>query len=177
LLDNAGVLDETQMAVPGDERGRQRFVELREEVPASVNRRVGRAKQDHDPRIEKTAGDMIVPFEHLEELLRCYDRAFERAHLDVAVWGHISDGNLHPNVIARSFAEVEAGRRAIREAGLTAIRLGGSPLAEHGVGRSRLKQQLLADLYGADGIAQMRTIKGALDPDWKLARGVLFSPP
>jgi D-lactate dehydrogenase (cytochrome) len=174
LLDNAGVLDDVQIAVPGDERRQAQLLTLREEVPASVNRRVGRAKQDVDVRIEKTAGDMIVPFEHLEELLRCYDRAFAEAGLDTAVWGHISDGNLHPNVMARSFADVEAGRAAIREAGRVAIRLGGSPLAEHGVGRNRVKQQLLEDLYGRDGVEQMRAVKRALDPEWKLAPGVLF---
>jgi D-lactate dehydrogenase (cytochrome) len=176
LLDNAGVIDDVQIALPGDERRRAQFAELREEVPASVNRRVGRAKQDRDSRIEKTAGDMIVPFERLEELLEYYDRAFERAQLDAAVWGHISDGNLHPNVMGRSFAEVEAGRAAIREAGRVAIGLGGSPLAEHGVGRNLVKQQLLEDLYGRDGIDQMRAVKRALDPEWKLAPGVLFPP-
>jgi D-lactate dehydrogenase (cytochrome) len=174
LLDNAGVIDDVQIAVPGDEKRRAQFAELREEVPASVNRRVGRAKQDRDSRIEKTAGDMIVPFERLEELLECYDRAFERARLDAAVWGHISDGNLHPNVMGRSFAEIEAGRAAIREAGRVAIALGGSPLAEHGVGRNLVKQQLLEDLYGRDGIDEMRAVKRALDPEWKLAPGVLF---
>ena len=54
------------------------------------------------------------------------------------------------------------------------IRLGGSPLAEHGVGRNPVKQQLLAELYGAKGIDEMRAIKRALDPEWKLAPGVLF---
>jgi hypothetical protein len=32
-------------------------------VPAGVNQRVGAAKRDIDPRIEKTAADMVVPFE------------------------------------------------------------------------------------------------------------------
>ena len=95
----------------------------------------------------------------------------------MAVWGHISDGNLHPNVLARSFAEVQAGQAAILEVGREAIRLGGSPLAEHGVGRSRVKQQLLEELYGRGGIDEMRAVKRALDPLWKLASGVLFHPP
>ena len=54
------------------------------------------------------------------------------------------------------------------------IRLGGSPLAEHGVGRNPVKQQLLVELYGAQGIEEMRAIKRTLDPDFKLAPGVLF---
>jgi D-lactate dehydrogenase (cytochrome) len=175
-LDEAGVIDAVEVAVPGDLARIAQLMALREEVPASVNRRIGRAKQDVDGRIEKTAGDMVVPFERLEELLACYERAFEQRGLDVAVWGHISDGNLHPNVIARSFADVEAGRAAILEAGREAIRLGGSPLAEHGVGRSSVKQQLLEDLYGREGIEEMRAVKRALDPRWTLAPGVLFPP-
>jgi D-lactate dehydrogenase (cytochrome) len=54
------------------------------------------------------------------------------------------------------------------------IRLGGSPLAEHGVGRNRVKQQLLLELYGREGIEEMRRVKRAIDPEWKLAPGVLF---
>jgi FAD/FMN-containing dehydrogenase len=39
-----------------------------------------------------------------------------------------------------------------------------------------LKQQLLRELYGLEGIDQMRAVKRALDPGWKLAPGVLFAP-
>jgi D-lactate dehydrogenase (cytochrome) len=175
-LDEAVGIDDVQIAVPGDQARMAQLLELREEVPAAVNSRIGRAKQDVDQRIEKTAGDMIVPFDRLEELLACYEREFERRHLDVAVWGHVSDGNLHPNVLARSFADVESGRAAMLEVGREAIRLGGSPLAEHGVGRNRVKQQLLEALYGRAGIDEMRAVKRALDPGWKLAPGVLFPP-
>ena len=50
----------------------------------------------------------------------------------------------------------------------------GAIVLEHGVGRSALKQHLLRELYGEDGIEQMRAVKRALDPTWKLAPGVLF---
>jgi FAD/FMN-containing dehydrogenase len=49
------------------------------------------------------------------------------------------------------------------------------PVAEDGVARSALKQRLLHELCGADGIEQMRRVKRALDPAGKLAPGVLFS--
>jgi len=173
-LDDAQVLDRVEIAVPGDRAREQQLLALREAVPAGVNARVGRAKQQVDPRISKTAADMIVPFDRLDELLTIYDEEFRRRGLDAAVWGHISDGNLHPNVIPRSMADVESGYDAIRTFGREVIRLGGSPLAEHGVGRNRVKQQLLADLYGRDGIDEMRAVKQALDPDFKLAPGVLF---
>jgi FAD/FMN-containing dehydrogenase len=37
-----------------------------------------------------------------------------------------------------------------------------------------VKQRLLADLYGRRRIEEMRAIKRALDPEHKLAPGVLF---
>jgi D-lactate dehydrogenase (cytochrome) len=128
-----------------------------------------------DPRITKTAADMIVPFEKLEAILDIYDEGFRQRGLDAAVWGHISDGNLHPNVIPTSYRDVEAGKDAIRAFGRAVIRLGGSPLAEHGVGRHPVKQELLEALYGPDGIEQMRAVKRTLDPDFKLSPGVIFS--
>jgi D-lactate dehydrogenase (cytochrome) len=175
LLDAFGVLDDVEIALPGDRARAAQLLALREAVPAAVNQRVGRAKLAIDDRIEKTAADMIVPFDRFEELLALYDAEFKRRRLDAAVWGHISDGNVHPNVIPRSMADVASGKEAIALFGREAIRLGGSPLAEHGVGRSRVKQQLLEALYGADGIEQMRRVKRAIDPEWKLAPGVLFS--
>ena len=173
-LDEAGVLDRVEIAVPGDHARARQLLAIREAVPAAVNQRVGRAKQTIDPRIEKTAADMIVPFEALDALLARYDASFRRRGLDTAVWGHISDGNLHPNVIPRSFADVESGKAAILELGRDVIRLGGSPLAEHGVGRNTVKQQLLVELYGEAGVEEMRRVKRAIDPEWKLAPGVLF---
>ena len=173
-LDDAGVLDEVEIAVPGDIARERQLLALREAVPAGVNARVGRAKQA-DARIAKTAADMIVPFDRLDELLTIYDREFRARGLDAAVWGHISDGNLHPNVIPRSIEEVESGKAAILLFGREVIRLGGSPLAEHGVGRNPVKQRLLLELYGREGVEEMRAVKRALDPEFKLAPGVLFS--
>jgi len=141
-----------------------------------VNQRIARAASTIDGRIEKTAADMIVPFESIEIFMNAYEAGFEQRGLDFAVWGHISDGNLHPNVIPRSLRDVHAGKEAILELGQEAIRLGGSPLAEHGVGRNPVKHQLLAELYGKNGVDEMRRIKRALDPEWKLAPGVLFDP-
>ncbi len=176
LLDEAGVFDDVEIAVPGDRARAGQLLAIREAVADAVNQRVGRAKRTIDERIEKTAADMIVPFDRLDELLACYDAGFARRGLDAAIWGHISDGNLHPNVIPRSMADVESGKEAILEFGREAIRLGGSPLAEHGVGRNAVKQRLLEELYGRHGVDDMRRVKRALDPEWKLAAGVLFAP-
>jgi len=115
-----------------------------------------------------------VPFERFADMMEIYRTGYGRRGLDFAIWGHVSDGNVHPNVIPRSLADVEAGKEAILEFGREVARLGGCPLAEHGVGRHPVKQMLLRQLYGDEGIESMRAIKRALDPEWRLAPGVLF---
>lgn len=175
LLDRFGMLDEAELAVPGDRRRAEQLIGIREALPAGVNYRVGYAKRTIHPEIAKTAADMVVPFEHFAEMSRVYRDGFERRGLDFAMWGHISDGNVHPNVLPRSFEDVQRGKEAILEFGRAAARLGGCPLAEHGVGRNPVKQALLAQLHGENGIEEMRRIKRVLDPDWKLAPGVIFA--
>jgi D-lactate dehydrogenase (cytochrome) len=177
LLDDAGVFEVTELALPGDRRRAEQLVAVREAVPSGVNQRVGAAKRDLDPRIEKTAADMVVPFDRFGEMMDVYRHGFAARGLDFAVWGHISDGNVHPNVIPRSYDDVLRGKEAILAFGREAARLGGCPLAEHGVGRNPIKQALLRQLYGDEGIAQMRAVKQALDPGWKLAPGVIFDGP
>jgi D-lactate dehydrogenase (cytochrome) len=79
-------------------------------------------------------------------------------------------------VVPRTLEDVQRGQDAILQIACDVIAMGGAPLAEHGVGRSALKQRLLHELYGDEGIQQMRAVKRALDPGWKLAPGVIFSP-
>jgi len=173
LLADHGVLDDAELAFPDDHAHAQRFAAIREAVPDTVNRRVAQARV-HDARISKTAADVVVPVQRLPDLLESIDAIFGGAGLDYAVWGHVSDGNLHPNVLPASWEDVERGRAAVLALGRRVIALGGSPLAEHGVGRNPVKQQLLHLLHGEAGMASMRAVRRALDPLCRLAPGVLF---
>ena len=174
LLADAGVLDDAEIALPSDARRRSDLIAVREAVPEGVNRRVGEAAARLGPAVAKTAADMIVPFERFAESLRLFRGAFGARGLDYAIWGHISDGHVHPNVIPHTVDDVARGREAILECGRAIVRLGGCPLAEHGVGRNPVKQALLRQMYGDAGVAEMRAVKAALDPEGKLAPGVLF---
>jgi D-lactate dehydrogenase (cytochrome) len=173
VLDRHGVLDDTEIALPDGRARAAAFAELREAVPAGVNRRVALAKRN-DPAISKTAADMIVPFSRFGEMMTICRQLFAERGLDLAVWGHISDGNVHPNVIPRTAEDVERGQDAILALGDAVIGMGGCPLAEHGVGRHPIKQALLRRLYGDAGIRAMRDVKLGLDPNGSLARGVIF---
>jgi D-lactate dehydrogenase (cytochrome) len=167
-------LDGLALALPGDERRRGQLLAVREAVPMAVNHRVAARQREGQAAVRKTAGDMIVPFGELPGMIAAYRETFARHRLDHALWGHVSDGNLHANVIPRTDDDVRRGDAAILELGGEAIRRGGCPLSEHGVGRSPVKQELLRLLYGDEGIDQMRAVKRALDPQGRLAPGVLF---
>jgi D-lactate dehydrogenase (cytochrome) len=174
MLDAAGLLDQTELAMPGDRRRAEQFFAYREAAPEAVKRRVALAKERTGADIEKTAADMTVPFAHFADMMRIYRDGYGRRGLDYAIWGHVSDGNVHPNVIPRTIDDVRAGKEAILDFGREVARLGGCPLAEHGVGRSAVKQALLRQLYGDTGIEEMQAVKAVLDPGWKLSPGVLF---
>lgn len=172
-LQRFGVFDDTEIALPDNRARAAAFAELREAVPGGVNRRVALARQA-DPSISKTAADMIVSFDRFGAMMRECRRLFAERDLDLAVWGHISDGNVHPNVIPRRGEDVTKGREAILKLGKWVVANGGSPLAEHGVGRNPIKQELLRQLYGIGGVYAMCTIKLSLDPYGSLASGVIF---
>ena len=84
----------------------------------------------------KTAADMIVPYAQFDRMMRACREMCAAANLDIAVWGHISDGNVHPNIIPRSYEDVERGRRDAGRAG--------APRDRHGrmsAGRARRRPQ------------------------------------
>lgn len=171
-----GVLEETEVVLPDRPRRAAALAGLREAVPAGVNRRVAEAKAAIDPALHKIAADVIVPFARVGEMLAVCRSLFAERDLDLVVWGHLSDGNLHPNALPRRPGDLARGREAVLALGQTVVAMGGCPLAEHGVGRHPVKQRLLELLHGRDGVAAMRAVKRTFDPSGQLAPGVLWAP-
>jgi D-lactate dehydrogenase (cytochrome) len=169
ILRDHEAVDDLEFAFPEDGARHQALCELREAVPQRVGEQLART-----PEVAKVAGDLIVPFEHLREMMRIYAEGFERRGLDYAVWGHLGDGNLHPNALPRSADEGARAVEALLQFADEAARRGGCPLSEHGVGRNPVKQRMLRRFLGDAAVEQMRRIKRALDPPGRFAPGVLF---
>jgi D-lactate dehydrogenase (cytochrome) len=176
MLAHHDAIDGLQIAFPADEPRRRALAGLREAVPTRVLEILAERRRG-DPAVKKVGGDLIVPFERLDEMMALYRSEFERRGLEYAIWGHLSDGNLHPNALARDADEVAAGYDAQLEFARHAARLGGCPLSEHGVGRNPMKQRMMRAFLGDEALTGMRRTRAALDPEARFGRGVLFPAP
>ncbi|MFN2483704.1 MAG: FAD-binding oxidoreductase, partial [Candidatus Limnocylindria bacterium] len=108
--------------------------------------------------------DVGVPRSRVPEMLTQIAAVADAHELRCATFGHIGDGNLHPNFVTERGDE-SAGPRvhaAVEELWRAAIELGGTVTAEHGIGLTR--RSFLELQVGTDAVRVMRSIKQALDP-------------
>ncbi|MFK4381296.1 MULTISPECIES: FAD-binding oxidoreductase [unclassified Bradyrhizobium] len=152
----AGWLDDALLAQSGSQR--TAMWRLRETIPEGEKRRSGSVK--HDTSVPLSSIRRFLDLAGAQ--VRSYD-----ADLELSVYDHVSDGNLHYNVLVPPNVDrLEFTKRIEGSLSLqlydTAAALGGTFSAEHGVGR--FKKHLL-ERYGDPGrIAAMRRIKTAFDP-------------
>jgi glycolate oxidase len=156
--------------------------EIRVAADAAESERMWSARRAISPslarrRPNKLGEDIAIPRSAIPEMARRVRAIAARYELEIPLFGHIGDGNLHPNILCdrRDRAEMErvaAAARAIFEA---AVELGGTLSGEHGIGL--LKKQFMELDLGADTIALMRRIKDAIDPNGIMNPGKVFPDP
>lgn len=102
-------------------------------------------------------------------------RDISRKHsLEIAVFGHAGDGNLHPNILTdrRDPEMMRRTRDAISELFAAAVELGGTISGEHGVGTT--KAPYIESVRDAGSLKVMREIKKLFDPGNILNPGKIF---
>ena len=116
--------------------------------------------------------DGIVPPEKLEEFIASIYKIFAASQLQVAVWGHAGDGNLHvqPFLDLAQVGDRQKAFRLMDEYYDLVTRLGGSISAEHGDGR--LRAPYLERQVGVEGYAVLQKVKQIFDPYGTLNPGV-----
>ncbi|MFP3315868.1 MAG: FAD-linked oxidase C-terminal domain-containing protein [Caldivirga sp.] len=112
--------------------------------------------------------DISVPPSRLPEAVKGIGSIASKYGLKIVTWGHVGDGNLHPNIIYNPNDQSSVSKlySVSRELGLMAINLGGTVSSEHGIGV--LKKDLLTSELEVKGIAQLRlmkAIKKVFDPN------------
>ena len=121
--------------------------------------------------------DGVVPRRRLGEALRRIGQMSREAGLRCANVFHAGDGNLHPLILFDGRQE-GALQRAEQLAGRIlrmCVEMGGSITGEHGIGVEKL--EYLPDMFSADEIDCMRSIRHAFDPDEIANPGKMFPGP
>ena len=108
--------------------------------------------------------DVTVPRDKIPDMVGRIKTIAQQFDVEIALFGHAGDGNLHPTAMAdaRDAAELNRVEAAFEEIFSAAIELGGTITGEHGIGTK--KRHMLPRQVGPVGIKTMRAIKAALDP-------------
>jgi glycolate oxidase len=156
--------------------------EIRIAADAAESERMWNARRAISPslarrRPNKLGEDIAIPRSAIPEMARRVRAIAERNRLEIPLFGHIGDGNLHPNILCdrRDPDEMQRVARAAREIFEAAVDLGGTLSGEHGIGL--LKKQFLELDLGPEAIGVMRRIKDALDPNGIMNPGKVFPEP
>ncbi|MEH7107875.1 glycolate oxidase subunit GlcD [Bacillus sp. JJ1764] len=119
--------------------------------------------------------DATVPRSEIANMVRAIGEIAEKYNVHICTFGHAGDGNLHPTcpTDARNHEEIERVHKAFAEIFEKAVELGGTITGEHGVGIA--KAPYLELKLGKEGIAVMKAIKQALDPNNIMNPGKMFA--
>lgn len=125
----------------------------------------------------KISEDATVPRSKIPEMCRRLQEIKEKYNIHLVVFGHVGDGNLHPNIIADKADKEEMARveKAVAEIFEAAVQLGGTLSGEHGIGT--MKAPFMEMELGAAGLDMMKRIKQAWDPHNIMNPGKIFPEP
>lgn len=125
----------------------------------------------------KISEDATVPRSKIPEMFQLLKEIKEKYQVDLVVFGHAGDGNLHPNIIAdkRDKEEMHRVEQAVTEIFEAAVALGGTLSGEHGIGT--LKAPFMEMELGEAGLDMMKRIKQSWDPNNILNPGKIFPTP
>ncbi len=120
--------------------------------------------------------DGCVPPERLGEYVAAVRRAAGERGVEVVIFGHAGDGNVHVNSMADlSQPDWDEALRGLYGDMIEAIlRLGGVPSGEHGDGR--LRAGVLGRIYGPEVMALFRLVKESFDPAGIFNPGIKLGP-
>jgi len=118
--------------------------------------------------------DVTVPRTRLAEMVAFVSETARRHRLQIATFGHMGDGNLHPTFLTdeRDAEEMARVHLALSEIVDKTIALGGTVTGEHGVGLA--KKAYLKRQYDPASYTLLRAVKRALDPEGLLNPGKIF---
>lgn len=108
--------------------------------------------------------DVIVPREHLAELVKGIQEICEKYNIITCIVGHVGDGSIHPQMAIdlRNEEEYKNCKLAKSEIYDLTARLGGILSGEHGIGAE--KREHIHKVVNEEALKTMRHIKKVFDP-------------
>lgn len=156
----------THVTSATDPSGQVRLRKVRDAAASVIAHSEGQLKAV--PIIE----DGIVPPEKLQDLISGVYKIFAAERLQIALWGHAGDGNLHiqPFLDLSQVGDRQKAFRVMDAYYQLVISLGGSTSGEHGDGR--LRGPYLPKVYGPEVYELFAKVKHIFDPYSTLNPGV-----
>lgn len=147
-----------------DEETREQLWKARRSVSPSLSRL----------RPSKLGEDISLPRAAIVPMVRRIQQIAEEYGVLLPTFGHIGDGNLHPNLVfdprdEEEMARVEQAAGALVAA---AVALGGTLSGEHGIGL--LKKDLLPQALPPENLALFAQLKRVFDPTGIMNPGKIF---
>lgn len=164
MVESKGVAD---VVVAENQKQQQNLMGLRERISESIGKRYIPHKND-----------IAVPVSALPEFLEAFRACLKSKFpgLEVIVFGHVGDGNLHLNILKPDSLDEASFFKQCDEVDAQTFevvkKFAGSVSAEHGVGL--LKKPFLHYSRSAQEIALMKSVKRTFDPNGILNPGKIF---
>lgn len=141
-----------------DEKNRKDLWAKRKNISPGIKRRFA----------YRLGEDVAVPLPSLAAVCASARRHAAQQGVEVAIWGHAGDGNLHVNYLLEKAEQLPKLDILMRSLAVEVTRAGGAMSGEHGLGR--LKRKFAREVLPAQYFDMQRNIKTAFDPQ------MLFNP-
>jgi len=169
LLKTGSSFDATWSGFDASEQ--ERLHHFRHALPEMVNSIVAENKRNC-PGIRKIGTDSSFPAAAFRTGYAQMMELIEPSGIAFAAFGHLGDHHIHINLIPSDNAGLDKAFDIYDKLMMIALDHKGTISAEHGIGK--IKKKYLPAMYGAEGVAAMRAVKRAFDPQGLLNPGNLF---
>ncbi len=148
----------TSYKVSDDYEEQQKLWSIRHSAAALI------AYADDELKALPIIEDGIVPRDRLQEFITGIYALFEKYHLEVALWGHAGDANLHmqPFLDLSKLGDRQKVFKIMDDYYELVLKLGGSTAGEHNDGR--LRGPYLPKVYGQEMYQLFQDVKKIFDP-------------
>jgi FAD/FMN-containing dehydrogenase len=148
----------TSYKVSDDYEEQQKLWSVRHSAAALI------AYADDELKAVPIIEDGIVPRDRLQEFITGIYALFEKYHLEVALWGHAGDANLHmqPFLDLSKLGDRQKVFKIADDYYDLVLKLGGSTAGEHNDGR--LRGLYLPKVYGEEMYQLFQDVKKIFDP-------------